>query len=347
MHESSDRVLRDRFERPLKSLRISVTDRCNLRCSYCMPEHEYVWLPRESLLSFEEMQRLAGVFAGLGVRKLRLTGGEPLLRHDLTTLVGMLASVEGVEDLALTTNGIMLGRSARDLRDAGLSRLTVSLDTLRPERFQDLTRSGRHADVMQGIQSALDAGFPRTKVNCVIVRGYNDDEIIDLLEFGRAKGVEVRFIEYMDVGGATRWDPNRVVSREEMLETIGKRYGEVESLSPDDPNAPAQRFSLPEGPDFGIIASTTAPFCGTCDRSRLTADGMWYLCLYAARGHDLKENLRRGASDEEIRRMITEVWADRTDRGAEERLADIARGVLYQVSSLRRNPHLEMHTRGG
>ncbi len=338
--------IRDRLDRPLASLRLSVTDRCNLRCRYCMPEDEYVWLPRASILTFEELERIVGVFAGLGVHKVRLTGGEPLLRHDLATLVRMIARNAAVTDLALTTNGLLLARQAAALRAAGLRRVTVSLDTLRPERMLAFAKSARHADVLEGIAAAREAGFDRVKLNTVVIRGFNDDELVDLIEFARARDAEVRFIEYMDVGGATRWSVDQVVSQREMLDVVGRRYGPVEPLR-DDSRAPAERFRLPDGTTFGIIASTTAPFCRTCDRSRITADGTWLLCLYAERGVDLREPLRRGAGDDELAALIRETWQGRTDRGAEERLGVAERGALYRIDSLRADPHREMHTRGG
>src|SRR5712692_3313646 len=269
----------DVLGRPLGSLRVSVTDRCNLRCRYCMPEEEYVWLPREELLSFEEIRDLVGVFTDLGVRDVRLTGGEPLLRRELPVLVRMLAQNPQVHDLALTTNGVLLAEQAQALREAGLHRVTISLDTLRPERFRALTRRDAHAQVLAGIEAARRAGFGRLKIDAVIVRGANDDEVPELLEFGKQAGAEVRFIEYMDVGGATQWSMDKVVSAAEILATLGRRYGAVQSVV-EDSNAPAERFLLPDGTVFGIIASTTTPFCRRCDRSRLTADGMWYLCLY-------------------------------------------------------------------
>ena len=337
----------DQLGRPLGSLRISVTDRCNLRCRYCMPEDEYVWLPRASILTFEEITRLARIFAGLGVAKLRLTGGEPLLRHQLPRLVERLAAIEGIRDLALTTNGLQLGRYAGELKAAGLGRLTVSLDTLRPDRMQAFARSDRHSAVLDGLEEARRAGFRGTKVNSVIVRGFNDDELLDLVEFGREHQYEMRLIEYMDVGGATEWSWDRVVSRAEMLDRLEKRYGKVEPIRQPGSRAPADRFRLPDGLVFGIIASTTAPFCRSCDRARLTADGTLLLCLYAEQGLDLRDSLRQGASDGEIASMIGETWRARTDRGAEERRQDPHRGVLYQVESLRADPHREMHTRGG
>ncbi|MDQ3136520.1 MAG: GTP 3',8-cyclase MoaA [Gemmatimonadota bacterium] len=336
----------DVLGRPLRNLRISVTDRCNMRCRYCMPEAEYVWLPRESILTFEELDRLAGIFVGLGVRKIRLTGGEPLLRHDLPTLVRLLRRHEAVRDLALTTNGILLARSAQALREAGLRRVTVSLDTLRPERMVEFARSARHAEVLAGIHAATAAGFDSVKLNTVVIRGYNDDEVLDLLAFARDRGVEVRFIEYMDVGGATEWDQRKVVSQQEILASIAAEHGPVTELH-ESGWAPAERFRLADGSTFGVIASTTAPFCRTCDRARLTADGTFLLCLYGERGLDLRELLRTGASDEEIAGRIRDTWSSRTDRGAEVRAALPDRGILHQIDSLRADPRREMHTRGG
>jgi cyclic pyranopterin phosphate synthase len=312
-----------------------------------MPEEEYVWLPRASLLTFEELTRLTTVFAGVGVHKLRLTGGEPLLRHDLPALIGMLRGVPGIDDLALTTNGLLLDRAAAALRAAGLRRVTVSLDTLRPERMREFARGTRHADVLLGIAAAREAGFEALKLNTVVVRGFNDDEIEDLVEFARRYGAEPRFIEYMDVGGATRWSAEQVVGRAELLGRLARRYGPVTPLSEPGSRAPAERFALPDGLTLGIIASTTAPFCGTCDRARLTADGTLFLCLYAARGLDLRGPLRDGATDGELARLVDDAWRGRTDRGAEDRLGLARREPLYTVTGLRADPHREMHTRGG
>ena len=341
--------VRDTFGRPLRNLRVSVTDRCNLRCQYCMPEEEYTWLRRSDLLTFEEIQRLVEVFTELGVDKVRLTGGEPLLRRDLPDLVRMLATVPAVRDLAMTTNGVMLAGQASALRAAGLHRVTVSLDTLRPDRFRALTRRDDHAAVLRGIEAVRPAGFSGLKLDTVVIRGVNEDELIDLVEFARGVDAEVRFIEYMDVGGATHWSRDQVVSRAEMLQQLADRYGSVEPIR-EESSAPAERFRLPDGTTFGIIASTTTPFCRTCDRSRLTADGTWYLCLYAQRGVDLRTPLRDGASRDELRALIASGWSRRRDRGAEERkeLEAIGhRGVLIQIEGLRQDPHLEMHTRGG
>ena len=339
-------VVHDTLRRPLASLRLSVTDRCNLRCRYCMPEDEYVWLPRTAILTFEEIDRLVAVFAGLGVHKVRITGGEPLLRHDLPTLVGMIARNRLVDDIAMTTNGLLLAKHAAVLKAAGLQRVTVSLDTLRPERMLAFAKSARHADVLEGIVAARRAGFARLKLNAVVIRGFNDDELADLIEFARTHDAEVRFIEYMDVGGATRWSRDQVVSQQEMLDALARRYGATEPMAGDG-RAPAERFRLADGTTFGIIASVTAPFCRTCDRSRITADGTWFLCLYAGTGIDLREPLRRGATDEELASLVRETWQRRTDRGAEERLGVADRGALYRIDSLRADPHREMHTRGG
>ncbi len=339
-------MITDRLQRPLGSVRVSVTDRCNLRCRYCMPEQDYVWLPKPSILTFEEIARLVGIFTSLGVDKVRLTGGEPLLRHDLPTLTGMLARNPGVRDLALTTNGVLLAKHAASLKRAGLGRVTVSLDTLRPDRMRELARTDRHADVVEGIAAARAAGF-LLKLNTVVIRGMNEDELVDLIEFARAHEAEVRFIEYMDVGGATGWSAEQVVSQREILEVLSARYGAITPVTAQDPSAPAERFRLPDGSTFGIVASTTAPFCRACDRSRLTADGTWFLCLYAERGIDLREPLRDGASDAELADLIASTWRARTDRGAEERLGVAQRAPLYQVDGLRADPHREMHTRGG
>jgi GTP 3',8-cyclase len=338
-------VLLDQFKRPLRNLRLSVTDRCNLRCSYCMPEPEYVWLPREDILQFEEIERLVDVFLDLGVDKVRLTGGEPLLRRDLPTLVTRLAARPRILDLAMTTNGVLLAEHASALAEAGLHRLTVSLDTLHPQRFRDLTRSTELPRVLEGIAAAAPR-FPGLKLDTVVIRGTNDDELADLIEFGRGHGAEVRFIEYMDVGGATHWSMERVVSRGEMLANLASHYGPITPVE-EASSAPADRYRLPDGTIFGIISSTTQPFCEDCDRSRLTADGMWYLCLYASRGVDLRGALRRGATPAELTALIRESWEGRRDRGAEDRLAARDRAPLISIDSLRRDPHLEMHTRGG
>jgi len=338
-------VIQDLYARPLRNLRVSVTDRCNLRCAYCMPEQDYVWLPREDVLQFEEIEKLVDVFLTQGVDKVRLTGGEPLLRRDVPVLVRHLAKRAAIRDLAMTTNGVLLADHARSLRDAGLHRLTVSLDTLRHDRFRDLARFDELDRVKEGIAAAASV-FGELKIDTVVIRGVNDDELVDLIEFGREHHAEVRFIEYMDVGGATQWSMERVVSKAQILDLIAARYGAAVALD-EESSAPARRYRLSDGTVFGIIASTTAPFCADCDRSRLTADGMWYLCLYATEGIDLRGSPRSGSSPDAIAAILRAAWERRRDRGAEDRLASGARTPLIPLDRLRRDPHLEMHTRGG
>ncbi len=287
-------------------------------------------------------------FSSLGVDKIRLTGGEPLLRRDVAALVRMIAAKPGLKDLALTTNGVLLADQIDALKSAGLGRITVSLDTLHRDRFKALTRFDQLDAVHAGIAAAQRA-FGRLKIDTVVIRGVNDDELIPLIEYGRRVNGEIRFIEYMDVGGASRWSPDRVV-------LAGSRCSRrwdattVPSSPIDEPgsSAPAERYALQDGSTFGIIASTTDPFCRTCDRSRLTADGMWYLCLYATRGLDLRAPLRAGMPVEELKALISRGWGSRNDRGAEDRLALGDRRAFVPVQDLlKRDPHLEMHTRGG
>ncbi|MGE0449884.1 MAG: GTP 3',8-cyclase MoaA [Vicinamibacterales bacterium] len=338
-------MLLDQLRRPLRNLRLSVTDRCNLRCQYCMPEADYAWLPREDLLHFEEISRLVDVFIGLGASGVRLTGGEPLLRRDLPSLVQMLARKPGLADLALTTNGVLLADQIDALKAAGLRRVTVSLDTLRADRFVALARQDELARVKAGIAAAAET-FGQLKIDTVVLAGVNDDELVDLVEFGKRMRAEVRFIEYMDVGGATRWAPSAVVSKQEMLRQLATHYGAAEAMR-EDTSAPAERYRLSDGTTFGVIASTTEPFCHSCDRSRLTADGLWYLCLYATEGLDLRAALRRNTTPDELAALIRSAWLARADAGAETRLALGDRRAFVPVSTLKRNPHLEMHTRGG
>ena len=310
-----------------------------------MPEEDYLWLPREDILQFEEIDRLVDQFLALGVEKVRLTGGEPPLRRDLPALIERLALKQRIRDLAMTTNAVLLKPIVNDLKRAGLHRLTISLDTLQRDRFVKLARFDELPRVLAGIDAAVDP-FPGFKIDTVIIRGVNDDEVIPLLEFAKARGAELRFIEYMDVGGATNWSMSQVVTRKEMLATIAAHYGSAEPLGGTS-SAPADRYRLPDGTIFGIIASTTEPFCRSCDRSRLTADGVWYLCLYASRGIDLRGPLRGGVTDAALRDLITSVWHARTDRGAEHRLSTRERSPLIPLQALKRDPHLEMHTRGG
>ena len=336
----------DTLTRPLRALRISVTDRCNLRCEYCMPEDEYAWLSKGDLLDFEEIARLVEVFQGLGVDTIRLTGGEPLLRRRLPDLITTLARQPGLAEIALTTNGVLLGEHVDALARAGLRRLNVSLDTLKADRFKALTRQDLHTAVIAGLEAACRR-FDGTKIDAVVMRGINDDELVELLEYGGRIGAEVRFIEYMDVGGATHWRQDLVVSSADILNRLTGHYGTVHAIREPTSTAPASRYQLPDGTTFGIIASTSEPFCRTCDRARLTADGVFYTCLYATDGLSLREPLRHGASPEAMRDLIGARWQQRADRGAEIRHDLRHRSVFLPVTALRADPHLEMHKRGG
>jgi cyclic pyranopterin phosphate synthase len=313
----------DRYQRPLHDLRVSVTDRCNFRCTYCMPKEvfgpDYPFLPREALLTFEEIVRLVRLFASLGVRKVRITGGEPLLRRDLPDLIRMLNEVDDIEDIALTTNGVLLPRYAAALRQAGLQRINVSLDAIHDEVFHRMNGGAASVrQVLDGIRAAADAGLG-VKVNMVVQRGVNDGEIVPMARHFRGTGHIVRFIEYMDVGNTNGWRWDQVVSKQEILERINRElpleplpsryYGEV-----------ADRYRyVGTDEEIGVISSVTDAFCGTCTRARLSADGQLFTCLFAEKGHDLRSLLRGGASDEEIRRWIVEIWQNRTDRYSEER----------------------------
>jgi cyclic pyranopterin phosphate synthase len=332
----------DRLGRRLGALRLSVTDKCNLRCDYCMPRGRVEWLPREALLSFEELETLVGCFLELGVSRLRLTGGEPLLRADVPKLVRRLTLLPGLRDLALTSNGVTLARHAQALAAAGLSRLTISLDSLDPNRFRTLSL-GKLERVLAGIRAAAATGLP-LKLNTVVLRGTNDDELNDLLEFAAglptAQPVEVRFVEYMAVGPCEgSWDPARVFTRAQILERIEARRGPARPL-PGRGVAPAERFVLGDGTTFGIIGATTAPFCGACDRARLTANGQLYLCLHGRESVDLGGPLRQGASPAELRELIASAWSQRADRGA-ELLAQRGRPLPLSAS------RLPMHAIGG
>lgn len=338
-------MLLDKYKRPLGTVRLSVTDRCNLRCAYCMPEDDYVWLPGESILSAAELERVARVLVGVGAKELRITGGEPLMRADLVDIVARLRPL-GAE-LALTTNGVTFAKSAKDLARAGLTRVTISLDTLRDDRAKKLSRTTRLADVKAAFPAAREAGLARTKLNTVVMRGENDDELAEIIAFAREHGVEARFIEYMDVGGATRWSMDQVVPLTEIVARVSAELGPVTPLVTTGDPSPATRFRLDDGTVFGVIASMTAPFCGLCDRARLTADGVFFTCLYAETGVDLRTPMREDATDEALRATLERTWTARADRGAEERAHQPAREVLIPVARLRADPHREMHTRGG
>jgi cyclic pyranopterin phosphate synthase len=333
----------DRRGRPLHDLRISVIDRCNFRCPYCMPEdqyaHDHAFLSKDERLRFEEIERIARAFVALGVRKLRLTGGEPLLRRDLPTLVRMLAAIPQVEDLALTTNGVLLPRFAQALRDAGLKRLTVSLDTLDPQTFREFSGGrGEVAEVLAGIEAAERAGFTRIKLNCVVLRGANDGQILDLVERFRGTGHIVRFIEYMDVGTINGWQAERVVTSAELLARIAVRWP-VEPLARNYAGEVAERYAFTDGAgEIGFISSVSQPFCGDCTRARLSADGRLYTCLFATAGHDLRGPLRDGASDAELAALIAQRWSARGDRYSELRAETRASGNPGKV---------QMYTIGG
>lgn len=337
-------VLTDGLNRPWRDLRISVTDRCNFRCAYCMPFEHYDWIDKREILSFEEICRVVRLAVPLGVRKVRLTGGEPLLRRDLPDLVGQLSRIPGIEDMALTTNGSRLAETAEALRSAGLQRINVSIDSLDPERFRRITRRGDLDHVIDGLFAAQKAGLGPVKINAVIERGVNEDDVLDLVEFGRAHGFVVRFIEYMDVGTANAWRLERTVPKREILERIRARYP-LEPVGRDDGNAPAVDYAFRDGKGrVGVVASVTEPFCGACSRGRLTADGRLVTCLFSRTGHDLKAQLRSGADDREVRGWMHAVWNGRTDRFSAERLDAIRSPEGYDPGGRRK---IEMITLGG
>jgi GTP 3',8-cyclase len=315
---------RDTLERPVRDLRISVMDRCNFRCPYCMPRekyHErYKFLGSRERLSFEEIVRLSRLFVKLGVRKLRLTGGEPLLRANLSDLIGDLTAIPGVDDVALTTNGVLLAKYAAELKAAGLKRITVSLDSLDPEVFAKMSGGfGGLNDVLDGIERARAAGLEPIKVNAVIQRGMNDHTALDLVEKFKGTGVIVRFIEYMDVGNRNEWRPDIVVPSKELVARISERWPLV-PLEREYRGEVAERYGFTDGSgEVGFISSVTQPFCGDCSRARLSSDGVVYTCLFAEKGTSLRDDLRGGASDEELLEKIRSVWLGRRDRYSEMR----------------------------
>jgi len=335
---------RDFYHRPVQDLRISVTDRCNFRCSYCMPFDEYEWIAKQEILTYEEIARLAAIFLRLGVDKIRLTGGEPLLRRDLEILVGKLARLEGLKDLCLTTNGSLLAEKASALKAAGLRRINVSLDTLNAEKFRRMTKRGDLAKVLDGLAAARREGFAPIKINAVIERGVNDDDILELVEFSRQNGFAVRFIEYMDVGNSNNWVSQKMVHKKEILERIQARFP-LKEKGREGGSAPSIDYQFADGAgDLGVIASVTEPFCSTCTRARLTADGKLVTCLFSEVGHDLKAPLRSGATDEEMSERIRAIWKGRSDRYSEERLQALHSSGGYQSKAHRK---IEMITLGG
>jgi cyclic pyranopterin phosphate synthase len=325
------------MERPLHDLRISVTDRCNFRCVYCMPRevfgHEFEFLRRSQLLSFEEIARVSRVFAGLGVRKLRLTGGEPLLRRDLERLVAMLAEIDGIEDIAMTTNGMLLPKKAQALRDAGLRRVTVSLDSLDDEVFAALNDVGAPvARVLEGIDAAAAAGLGPIKVNMVVKRGVNDDSVLDMAGHFRGTGHTLRLIEYMDVGTSNGWRLDDVVPAEELVAAIGARWP-LEPLDAAYRGEVAARYRYRDGGgELGVIASVTHPFCRDCTRARLSAEGRLYTCLFSNVGRDLRAPLRSGATDAELDELVGRIWGRRRDRYSELRTAETTRTPRVEMS---------------
>ena len=334
----------DTYQRPLRDLRISVTDRCNFRCTYCMPLDEYDWLGKKEILTFEEIVRLAAIFVQLGVEKIRLTGGEPLVRKDLEKLVNQLSPLSGLKDLCLTTNGSLLAEKAPALTAAGLRRVSVSLDTLNPEKFRAMTQRGNLDKVLEGLFAAKQYGLQPIKINAVIERGVNDDDILDLVEFSRKNGFGIRFIEYMDVGNSNGWLSEKVVSKAEILSRITSHYG-LRETGRQGGSAPSVDYQVIDGAgDIGVIASVTEPFCSSCTRARLTADGKLVTCLFSGRGHDLKALIRNGASDEEVRDVISAVWRVRTDRYSDERLEAMKSGHGYEAKAHKK---IEMITLGG
>jgi GTP 3',8-cyclase len=317
-------AITDTRGRQLRDLRVSVTDRCNLRCSYCMPAEvfgpDYAFLPRSEILSYEEIAIIARAFAELGVRKIRITGGEPLLRRDLARLVTMLRATPGIEDIALTTNGLLLPQLARPLRDAGLDRITVSLDSLDDETFRRITgRATPVASVLKGLDAARAAGFAPVKVNMVVVRGLNEQDILPMAEHFRASGDVLRFIEFMDVGVTNGWRMEQVVPAREILQTIQSCWP-VESIEPDYPGEVARRWRYLDGRgEIGIVSSVTNTFCGDCTRARLSAKGELFTCLFADRGHDLRDVLRHGGGEAAVLALIQRIWQRRGDRYSELR----------------------------
>ncbi len=319
----------DRLGRPIRDLRISVIDRCNFRCTFCMPaDREYKFLPRQQLMTFEEIERLVRLFVQLGVRKLRLTGGEPLLRRDIEELVRILAALPGVEDLALTTNGALLGAKARALADAGLNRVTVSVESLRADVFGRVTGLGHSiGEVLDGIDAAAAAGLGPIKINTVVMKGTNETEIADIASYFKERGHIVRFIEFMDVGTVNDWSLDRVVTASEITGRIAERWP-LEPVDRVQASDVAERFRyLDDGVEFGVIPSISRPFCGDCARARLSSDGRLYTCLFADTGPSLRDRLRAGATDDELLAFLAAHWGQREDRYSEIRAERLRAGL--------------------
>ena len=339
---TSSPFITDTLQRPLRDLRISVTDRCNLRCTYCMPREvfgkDFVFLPRAELLDFEEIERVARLFVQMGVHKLRLSGGEPLMRHGIERLIEKLARLTDSDDqpvdIALTTNGVMLAKKAQTLKDAGLTRLTVSLDGLSEETFKRMSDSSASvATVLDGISTAQAIGLTPVKVNMVVKRGINEHEVIPLLNHFRHSGIILRFIEFMDVGSTNGWRMDDVVTAKEILDTIGAHYP-IQPVAPNYTGEVARRWAFTDGSgEFGIVASVTQAFCQDCSRLRLSTDGKLYTCLFATHGTDLRAPLRRGANNETLHQLISKTWENRRERYSLERHhASVVKGRRIEMS---------------
>lgn len=336
-------MLTDALNRPIRDLRISVTDRCNFRCSYCMPLDEYQWIDKKEILTFEEIARLAHLFVDLGVEKIRLTGGEPLVRQNLDQLVAKLSVIDGLKDLCLTTNGALLTEKVGALKAAGLKRVNVSIDSLDPEKFKLMTKRGDASKVLEGIFAAKSHHLDPIKLNAVIEKGLNEDDILSLVEFSRDNGFAMRFIEYMDVGNSNNWTSEKLVSKKEIIDKIHSRYP-LKEVGRAQGSAPSVDYEFVDGRgDIGVIASVTEPFCSSCTRVRLTADGKVVTCLFSDVGHDVKSLLRGGASDEEICAFLTAIWQNRGDRYSAERL-EALRSAKYDPKSHKK---IEMISLGG
>jgi GTP 3',8-cyclase len=333
----------DTLGRPMRDLRISVTDRCNFRCTYCMPFDEYKWIERQEVLSFEEIERISRLFLRFGIQKVRLTGGEPLVRKDLSRLIGRLNAIDGLPDISLTTNGALLTEQAEALYAAGLHRINISIDSLRPDRFAAITKRGNLDEVFAGMFAAKKAGMSPIKLNAVIMRGTNDDEILDLVGFARTNGFEMRFIEYMDVGNANAWSLEKTVTKKEILETVNACFP-VREVGREHGSAPAVDYEFLDGAgEIGIIGSVTEPFCTSCTRVRLTADGKLVTCLFAESGFDLKALIRSGATDDEIVAQVENIWSGRSDRYSDVRWEQLRTGAY----AARDHKKIEMITLGG
>ena len=317
-------IITDKFSRKLRDIRISVTDRCNFRCSYCMPKEiydsNYKFFKKSEILSFEEIIRVTKILASFGMKKVRLTGGEPLLRKNIHLLVSELKKIKEIQDISMTTNGVLLSeKRAELLKDSGLNRITFSLDSLNDKRFQEISGSKYSSkDVLEGIENAKKAGFENIKINMVVKKNINDNDIIPMLEYFEGSGCIVRFIEFMDVGNVNLWDKRDVLTLDDIIDIISKRYS-IKSLQGNYKSEVAKRWSYAGG-EFGIISSISKPFCGECSRVRLTAEGKLFTCLFASKSHDIKNLLRSSESDNSISNYLLDIWSERDDRYSETRM---------------------------